>query len=259
VEAVREALAVTGARWMWVVLSETSTGMLNDLDACKTLAREMDVRLCLDCVSAIGAVPIDVSGVWLASGASGKALASLPGLAFVFHDAPVHTSSRLPRYLDLGAYAAADGIPYTHSSNLMAALDAALERFERAQPFRAIRDLSDWLRQRLSAIGIPILVDDSHATPAVVTIPVPPAGNAVEIGDRLKAEGLLLGYQSEYLIKRNWLQIGLMGDCSHADVERLTAALARIPELAVSTVRKPDLQVPPPLGAAGPGTVSRSV
>src|SRR4029453_6222257 len=50
-------MAQTGARWLWAVVSETSTGMLNDLDALKRLARTHDARLCLDCVSAIGAVP----------------------------------------------------------------------------------------------------------------------------------------------------------------------------------------------------------
>ena len=226
-EAVRRAIDRTDARWLWVVVSETSTGMLNDLDALKALASDSGVRLCLDCVSAIGAVPLDLSGVWLASGASGKALAALPGLAFVFHDAPVEPSSRLPRYLDLGCYAANDGIPYTHSSNLIAALDAALTRFDLPAPYAGMQDRAMWLRRRLTSLGIPVLVDDRRATPAVVTIPVPDGASAVALGDRLKGQGLLVGYQSEYLIRRNWLQVGLMGDCTHADVERLVSALER--------------------------------
>jgi len=226
---IAAAIERTRARWLWAVISETSTGMLNDLDALRALARRAGLRLCLDCVSAIGAVPLDLTGVSLATGASGKALAALPGLAFVFHDAPVAASTRLPRYLDLGFYAANDGIPFTHSSNLVSALDAALERFDRPSPYAHLDDLSRWLRRRLADLGIPVLVSPDQAAPAVVTIRVPAGESAVTIGDRLKADGLLVAYQSEYLVSRNWLQVGLMGDCTHADVERLMAAMERMP------------------------------
>jgi aspartate aminotransferase-like enzyme len=225
---VQDAIERTQARWLWAVASETSTGMLNDIDLLKSIARRYGLRLCLDCVSAIGAVPLDLGGVALATGASGKAVAALPGLSFVFHAEPIHASPRLPRYLDLGFYASNEGIPFTHSSNLVAALEAALERFAGETPYAQLADLSGWLRRRLSDLGIPVLVPIERATPAVVTIPVPPAASATAIGDRLKAEGLLVAYQSEYLVTRNWLQVGLMGDCTHADVERLTASLAKI-------------------------------
>ena len=180
-------------------------------------------------MSAIGAVPIDLEGVRLASGTSGKALASLPGLSFVFHaNDGLRASPRLPRYLDLGYYAEKDGIPFTHSSNLIAALDAALSRFNTDEPFERVAELSRWLRPRLRELGLAILVDDAHATPAVVTIPLPASRSATALGDRLQRHGLLVAYQSEYLERRNWIQIGLMGHCSQAHLERLVIALGRI-------------------------------
>lgn len=227
-DAAARAIVRTRARWLWAVMSETSTGMLNDLDALKALARRHQVRLCLDCVSAIGAVPVDLDGVFLASGASGKALAALPGLAIVFHAAPVVPSRRLPRYLDLGHCAANDGIPFTHSSNLLAALEVALQRFESPAPFAEIDRLAAYLRRRLTAIGAPILIAPEQATPAVVTIPLPPPLRVTDVGDRLKRQGLVLAYQSEYLVRRNWLQVGLMGECSDAKIDRLITALHAI-------------------------------
>ena len=149
---------------------------MNDLDQLKRVARRYELALALDCVSAIGAVPVDLSGVYLASGASGKALAALPGLSFVFHSHDVAPApTRLPRYLDLGYYADKEGIPFTHSSNLVAALDAALSRFNTDEPFERVASLSSWLRPRLRELGLPLLVDDGQATPAVVTIPLPPS------------------------------------------------------------------------------------
>lgn len=229
VRKVERAVERTKARWLWAVASETSTGMLNDLDVLKAVARRNDLALCLDCVSAIGAVPIDLSGVHLASGASGKALAALPGLSFVFYSHQLTPSpTRLPRYLDLGYYADKEGIPFTHSSNLVAALDAALARFNTDEPFERVATLSNWLRPKLRELGLPILVDDGHATPAVVTVPLPPSRSATLLGDRLQRHGLLVAYQSEYLERRNWFQIGLMGHCTEAHLERLVGALARI-------------------------------
>lgn len=219
----------TNARWLWVVASETSTGMMNDLDQLKRVARRYELALALDCVSAIGAVPVDLSGVYLASGASGKALAALPGLSFVFHSHDVAPApTRLPRYLDLGYYADKEGIPFTHSSNLVAALAAALSRFNTDEPFERVAYLSSWLRPRLRELGLPLLVDNGQATPAVVTIPLPPTQSATTLGDRLQRHGLLVAYQSEYLERRNWFQIGLMGHCSEAHLERLVSVLAKI-------------------------------
>jgi len=220
------AVTRTGARWLWAVVGETSTGMLNDLDRLKALARRHRLALCVDCVSAMGAVPVDLDGVYLASGASGKALAAYPGLSIVFRHHEVQPApTRLPRYLDLGYYVEKGGIPFTHSSNLVAALDTALARFDSRAPFETIAGLSRRLRARLRDLGLRILVDDEHASPAIVTI-VPPAGaDATAIGDALQRRGWLIAYQSEYLVRRNWLQISVMGHCTRADLDGLLDAL----------------------------------
>ncbi len=223
---VARAVESSRARWLWAVAGETSTGMLNDVLSLKALAGDRALALCLDCVSVIGAVPLDLSDVFLASGASGKALASFPGLSFVFHaDDVTPQPGRLPRYLDLGYYADKCGIPFTHSSNLVAALDAALERFDTAAPFEEIAGRSRWLRGKLREIGLPTLVGDAEATPAVVTIPFDMIGSAASVGDALQRRGLLVAYQSEYLARRNWLQIGLMGRVLGDQLDRLVNVL----------------------------------
>ena len=225
-DEITRAVRQSDARWLWAVAGETSTGMMNDVDALKQISRAHDLALCLDCVSAIGAVPMDLSDVFLASGASGKALASFPGLSFVFHaEEATPQPTRLPRYLDLGYYAEKCSIPFTHSSNLIAALDAALERFDTIAPFEEIAQRSVWLRARLREFGLPVLVPDDQATPAVVTIPFDAIGSAGAVGDALQQRGLLVAYQSEYLVRRNWLQIGLMGGVTIAHLDRLVNVL----------------------------------
>jgi aspartate aminotransferase-like enzyme/predicted N-acetyltransferase YhbS len=237
---ISRAAEASRAKWLWAVACETSTGMLNDVSTLKTISREREMALCLDCVSAIGAVPLDLSEVFLASGASGKALASFPGLSFVFHAEDVTPQPlRLPRYLDLGYYAEKCSIPFTHSSNLIAALDAALERFDTTTPFEEIAERSSWLRGKLREFGLPVLISDAHATPAVVTLPFETIGSAASVGDALQQRGLLVAYQSEYLVRRNWLQIGLMGRVTIEHLDRLVSVLrvlvTRERESSVST------------------------
>ena len=227
--AAADAARRSGARWIWAVASETSTGMLNDLAGLKALARNHRLALCLDCVSAIGAVPLSLDGVYLASGASGKALASFPGLCFVFyaHDIAAQPD-RLPRYIDLGYYAAKNGIPFTHSSNLIGALDAALKRFESDEPFRQLETLSSIVRPGLRDLGWAPLVPDSLCTPAVVTVALTNGYRAATIGERLGREGLMIAHHSEYLAERNWFQVSLMGHRSAKPVECLLAAFGRV-------------------------------
>ena len=145
------------AGWLWMTHCETSTGALADLPRLKAMCRRHDARLALDCISSIGAAPVDLSDVWLASGASGKALAAYPGLGLVFSDYRPQPDASLPRYLDLGLHCAGEdsgAVPFTLSSNLLDALDAGLARQSEALLSRVDRE-GRWLRRQLRDLGSP--------------------------------------------------------------------------------------------------------
>lgn len=198
--------------WVWAVHCETSTGVVNDIDALRTLCADNDARLCLDCVSSVGSIPADLRGVHLATAVSGKALAALPGVALVFHDQPIAPSPRLPRYLDLGLYDEASCTPFTHSSNLMQALHASVTRRPSGPlPSAAVVDDARTLRALLREHGFQVLADDAVTSPAVTTIVLSPRISSSELGQRLEAEGFLLSHRSAYLQTRNWIQVCLMG------------------------------------------------
>src|SRR5262249_45735763 len=98
-------------RWLWAVACETSTGILNEVDWLKAICARRGIKLCLDCISAIGTAPVDLQGVCLASCVSGKGLGAFPGLSMVFYqDAVAPRPDKLPRFLDLGYYAAQSGV-----------------------------------------------------------------------------------------------------------------------------------------------------
>lgn len=210
--------------WLWAVHCETSTSALNDLELLKRLCGEFGVRLCVDCCSSLGVVPFDLDGVWLASSSSGKGLSSYAGLALVFHRG-AQPSASLPRYLDLGLYASKNGIPFTHSSNLVYAMQTALRRFDKPGIFEEIAGLATWLRGELHRRGFDLLVDDRDATPGIVTIALPDPAVAQAVGDALEDAGFLVSCRSEYLQKRGWLQISLMGDHNRPELAALLDAL----------------------------------
>ena len=214
--------------WLWATHCETSTGVLNDLDGLKALARERNLGLCMDCISSIATVPLDLDGVYLATAVSGKGFGAFPGLSMVFHDHPIHPApERLPRYLDLGYYAEQQGIPFTTSSNLIYALMAANERFGKdpESRFAEIRRTGEWLRAELRRMGLHVVAPEEHASPAVVTLALDKEINSVAVGRNLERAGFLLSYRSTYLSSRNWIQVCLMGCCPREKVEALVRVL----------------------------------
>lgn len=208
--------------WLWTVHCETSTGALYDLENLKALAKSYGIRLCVDACSSVGIVPVDLKDVYLASTVSGKGLGAPPGLAIVFHQEPVGPDASIPRYLDLGQYAVAGSIPYTHSSNLVSALHAALKQID----FDNKRRIGNAARGLLTDAGFTVLGDDSYS-PGILTIPFSGFISSNEIGAELKREGIIVSYESDYLLNRNWIQFALMGELTLADFESALAVLRK--------------------------------
>ena len=234
---VEERVCRARLGWIWAVHSETSTGVLNDLAALKRIAARCDAQLCLDCISSIGTVAVDLQGVHLATCVSGKALAAYPGLSMVFYTGQPSVGTGLPRYMDLSAYAGTSGIPFTHSSNLVYALQAALSRIDWKLKFAHIAETSARLRAELRRLQFHIVAPEAHAAPAVITIALPQDVPARSVGHELKRAGLLVAFQSDYLMERNWIQICLMGEWPRDSVAHLTAILASVRDRVGRTSR----------------------
>lgn len=218
-EVEKKLSAGSGIGWVWCVHCETSTGILNDLGRMQSMCAKRNVKLCVDTISSVGTVPVDLHDVYLASCVSGKGLASLPGLAIVFHNHGIVKEGRsVPRYLDLGLYANVHGVPFTMSSNLLYALRAALRRIKLPDRFKYIADLSSWMRTELQKRGYRILAAADISSPAVVTVVLKAEIPSQEVGRRLEDRGILVSCNSEYLVKRNWVQMCLMGECTQEKV-----------------------------------------
>ena len=120
-------------------------------------------------------------------------------MVFYNHELP-GSARTLPRYIDLGYYAAQDGIPFTHSSNLVYALQTALRRTVWLEKHAQISEVGRLLRERLAETGFEVLAPQPEASPAVFTIVLPRTVKSKVIGWRMRKGGCLLSYQSEYLL-----------------------------------------------------------
>ncbi|UXH45227.1 aminotransferase class V-fold PLP-dependent enzyme [Rossellomorea vietnamensis] len=202
-----------GIKWLWTVHCETSTGYLYKIIEILSLCQKYDVELCIDACSSVGTVPVDFNNVFLATSVSGKGLGSYPGLALIFHREIINPSPSIPRYLDVGMYASNGSVPYTHSSNLLAALKEAFQLID----YDGTMKISKHVRRMLADGGFQILGGKDYS-PGVITLALNREQCSRQFGDACKSRGILLSYESEYLIKRNWVQVALMGEHNEREV-----------------------------------------
>lgn len=218
-DLISQNLSAGRYSWLWTTHCETASGILNDLPKLRSLCQQSATNLCLDAVSTIGLMPVDLSDIYLASGVSGKGLASLSGLAMVFYNHSVEPQPHaIPSCLDLGAFAVRDGVPFTVSSNLLYGLKAALEQLDIDMHFASIQQLSSWCRTKLAELDIPVLVAEEYSAPAVLSLALPEHVDSYETGILLRENGYLLSFASPYLQQSNVLQICLF---SHNRQEQL--------------------------------------
>jgi aspartate aminotransferase-like enzyme/predicted N-acetyltransferase YhbS len=218
-EQIDEVLANEPAgSWIWGVHQESSTGVLNDLPGLVELAQRRGIRVCVDCISSLGAVALDLSDVYLATAASGKSLGAYAGAAIIFADARQLADldiSRVPSYFDLPAALSSTGTRYTFPSPTLLALDAALSSYATPEQARVRYDhyaaLGVYVRGQLRRLGLGPLAAEYCAAPVITTFAPPENETAEAFVARCHFWGYALGGQSGYLAERRLVQIATMG------------------------------------------------
>ena len=239
-EAFRAALEADTAKAIKAVIithSETSTGVINDLQTIASHVKAHGTALCIaDCVTSLGAcnVPMEDWGIDVIGSGSQKGYMMPPGLAFVAMsdrawEACKH--SDLPKfYLDLAKYrksAHADSNPFTPAINLYFALEAALEMMQ-AEGLEKI--FARHARHRaaaqagMKAIGLPLYAAKGCGSPAITA--VAPEGidaEAMRKAVKEKFDILLAGGQDH--LKGKVFRIGHLGFVCDRDVLTAVAAI----------------------------------
>ncbi|KAM3103564.1 pyridoxal-phosphate-dependent aminotransferase family protein [Phormidesmis sp. 146-12] len=233
-----------------VTHSETSTGVLNDLE---TINRHVkahgEALIIVDTVTSLGAmnIPVDALGLDVVASGSQKGYMIPPGLGFVAVSAKAweaYKTAKLPRYyLDLGKYrkdAAKDTTPFTPPINLFFALQAAL-RMMQAEGLENIFARHQRLllatRAAIKAMGLPLLAADECASPAITSV-IPSGVDAEKIRSVMKKrfDIVLAGGQDH--LKGKIFRIGHLGFVSDRDILTAIGALeATLQELGYEGVQ----------------------
>ncbi len=227
------------ARALLVTQSETSTGVLEDVEAYAALTRRTDTLCVVDAVSSLGVVPcpMDAWGIDVVIAGSQKGLMCPPGLACVaMNERAWRAAERAtcPRfYWDLPTerrWQAKGQAQFTPAVSLLAGLDVALgllraeglpnvhRRHERLA--RAARAAAEALGLALFARGTP--------SPAVTAIVAPPGvdGDAIVHAYGAEQNITIAGGQGE--MKGKLFRLAHLGWVDESDLVVGAAALERV-------------------------------
>lgn len=198
--------------WVWFVHCETSTGMMNPLKEIVELVQAKQIKVCVDCMSSIANVALDLSTVYLASASSNKGLASIPGLALLFYNDLIEVGEKKSMYLDVFNYI--NKIPYTISTNVVYSLVKSLSFIKKEAHSKRIINCSGRLKTALQSTDLELLeVNGKRYNPTIFTLKSN-TQSSIEIGDRLAKKGVYIHYKSDYLLKNNCFQVCIMGKTS---------------------------------------------
>jgi serine---pyruvate transaminase len=184
---------------VFTTLSETSTGVVNDVRELTEVAHRHGTLIAVDAVSGLGAVPLpqDEWGVDVVVAGSQKALMSPPGLAFAsVSDAAMRHALEAPRrcfYFDWGKTATAQrkdppNTAFTPAVGLVMALDVALGLIEEEgleEVFERHRLLGRATRAAVKALDLELFGPEDEGANVVTAIQLP------ETIDRAKVPKLM--------------------------------------------------------------------
>jgi aspartate aminotransferase-like enzyme len=238
-EAIEAALSGGGFDAFCVTHSETSTGVLHDLNSIAEVLRGFpEVLFLVDAVSSFAAAPVDIDalGIDLLVTGTQKALALPPGLAIGFASSRALERSRAARgagwYLNLARlaeFAAQGGTPTTPNIPLFFALDRQLDDLltetlpERLARHRRMAAAAEAFCLRT---GLEVLPEAGFRSPAL-TVALTRDFDAEQVRGAARSRGWILG--SGYgPFKGKCFRIGHMGDHDERELAELLDVLEEI-------------------------------
>ncbi|MBW3588207.1 MAG: alanine--glyoxylate aminotransferase family protein [Actinobacteria bacterium] len=226
-------------KFVFVQHSETSTGVVNDVEPIAREVKARDKIFILDAISSAGAIDIrmDDWGLDVVIGGSQKALGAPPGISFVAIGKKgweAHRASTAPRfYFDWTAYKdAADRdeteSPWTPAVSIVAAMVEAL-RMAREDGRQEIFDrhilLGKAVKAGVQALGLDLFGEDPERAHVVTTVRVPEGISDSEVVGLLRSKHAIVTGPGQGPLKGQVFRLGHLGWVEPLDVIRLFGAL----------------------------------
>jgi aspartate aminotransferase-like enzyme len=237
-EDLRSALADAGdVKVVYLTHSETSTGVVCDVQALAAVAKDAGALVVVDAVSSLGAVPLesDLWGIDVVVSGSQKALMCPPGLAFASVSAAALAAAAgagSSRYVmdwerTRKGQAKLDA-PFTPAVSLVRALDVALgllldEGLEAA--FDRHARLGRACREGAKAMGLELFSPDEERSAVVTAIRAPDGVDSTEVVKGLRDRFGITIANGQADLKGKIFRIGHIG---WFDIFDITTALAAV-------------------------------
>lgn len=216
--------------------SETSTGVMNDLESIVKHVKAHGALVIVDAVTSLGAtnVPIDSWGLDVVCSGSQKGFMIPPGLGFVTVSPKAWTAyktAKLPRYyMDLGKYskdAAKNTTPFTPPVNLIYALQVALNMMKAEgleNIFARHQRHMESTRAGIAAMGLPLYAPEGHGSPAITAV-APTTVDAEKIRSVMKKKFDIVLAGGQDHLKGKIFRIGHLGFVCDRDILTALSAL----------------------------------
>ncbi|MHC5268747.1 2-aminoethylphosphonate--pyruvate transaminase [Enterococcus sp. LJL98] len=233
-EAIRRIVAAEPTiSALAMVHSETTSGILNDLDSVAAIAKEKNLLFIVDAMSSFGGIPLDVGqlGIDFLVSSSNKCIQGVPGFSFVLAKKEELVARKgHARSLSLDLYAqyeemARDGKwRFTSPTHTVLAFQQALKELSdeggivaRYQRYAANNHL---LRTEMAKLGYQTVITE-HQGPFITSFYYPETGNFdfQHFYEALKANGFVI-YPGK-ISDSDCFRIGNIGEIYQADIEAL--------------------------------------
>ena len=241
-DQLRDAVRIESElRAVLVTQNETSTGVMNDMEAISAAVKEeSDALLLVDGISSVCSLPLRTDA-WecdVVATASQKGWGLPPGLAFLsFSDLAweAHANSKMPKfYFDMAEYQRYLEIsqpPFTPAVSQMLALDYVLEQLTSegmGSVFERHMQMGQMVRDGVKSLGLEILPEESVASNTVTAVRVPEGVDCGELLSRMNKEhGVVLAGGQQKLAGKVF-RIGHMGRCEPGELEQVIECLAEV-------------------------------
>lgn len=236
---LQAALAEHPVKAVLLTHSETSTGVIHDVENLAAVAKEAGALVVVDAVSSLGAVPLDFDGWGLDVAVSGsqKALSASPGLAFVAISQAAweaHAAAESPRfYFDWSTSKRFFELkdpesPWTPAISVMQGLQAALRLYFQDGVDAALARhelLSRAVKEGIRAMGLDLFGDNPERAWTVTAIRAPDGIDGDELVARVRADHGVILAPGQGPLKGRVFRIGHLGYYAPLDIIRGLAAI----------------------------------
>lgn len=218
-----------------MVHHETSTGLLNPIDAVSKLCKRYGAKLFVDAISSFAAdkIAFENSGITFMTTSSGKAIASYPGLSFVF--------GRNNSFAELGTYTVRNHYlhlprffynstefhetPNTPAVSLIATLHHCIEEIcKEGMEFRHARleSLANHMRKGLEERNLYQQADKCQSV-VLTNARLPESITFETLQAELKRYGFII-YNTKGPFQGKFFQVSTIGEISHKEIDRFFSA-----------------------------------